>query len=191
MPLNAPTLTPILVANLLATGNLGQSIPQYAQGVANGVCLHLTSRAKVLTVDTGILGVGTGVAPFLLPQPLLLTSLLTGFTAGRMLGILAPLLATGLANGLAMGFVSLGLVRTNHPGVGTGAGVARLQTSSSVQSMIDGFRQAGMRGDGPEKKARAIGYGLDIAFAGFLMPITIVGSVSTSGGAGIGSGSIV
>lgn len=190
MPLAPPLLTPIIAANLIGTGNIGTGVTQYATGVATGVAIHFTSKLKVTTIDAGSLGVGTSVMPFLVAQPLIYTSLLAGFTMGGILGPMAPLVALGLANGLAIGFLS-GIVQTNHPGVGTGAGVARLTGSSAVPSMIDGFRAAGMHGSGPEKKARAIGLGLDLVVASFLMPIAIVGSASPAGGAGTGFGSII
>jgi hypothetical protein len=190
MPLTPATLTPVLVANLFSTGNIGPGVTQYATGVANGVCVHFTSNIKVTTVDAGSLGVGTGILPFLVAQPLLLTSLLSGFTMGGILGVMAPPLALGLANGLAVGLLS-GFIKTNHPGIGTGAGIARLTGSTAVPAMINGFKAAGMKGSGPEKKARAIGLGLDLVTASFLMTIPIVGSASPAAGAGVGIGSIV
>lgn len=192
MPLNPPALAAAFLApNLLSTGNIGMGMPKFAMGVAVGVCQYLTVQAKVVTVDAGVLGVGTSIMPLLVLPPLLQGGLYAGFSSMGILGPMAPLLITGLTNGLITGWTALALLQTNHPGIGVGAGVARIVGPTAVPAMIAGFASMGMIGDGPIKTATAIGIGLDITFAGFFEPVPIVGTGSPVGGAGVGFGSVI
>jgi hypothetical protein len=192
MPLNPPALAAAFLApNLLSTGNIGMGMPKFAMGVAVGVCQYLTVQAKVVTVDAGVLGVGTSIMPLLVLPPLLQGGLYAGFSSMGILGPMSPLLITGLTNGLITGWTALALLQTNHPGIGVGAGVARIVGPSAVPAMLAGFASMGMVGDGPVKTATAIGIGLDITFAGFFEPIPIVGTPSIVGGAGVGFGSVI
>jgi len=192
VPLNPPALAAAFLApNLLSTGNIGMGMPKFAMGVAVGVCQYLTVQAKVVTVDAGVLGVGTSIMPLLVLPPLLQGGLYAGFSSMGILGPMAPLLITGLTNGLITGWTALALLQTNHPGIGVGAGVARIVGPTAVPAMIAGFASMGMLGDGPIKTATAIGIGLDITFAGFFEPVPIVGTGSPVGGAGVGFGSVI
>jgi len=192
VPLNPPALAAAFLApNLLSTGNIGMGMPKFAMGVAVGVCQYLTVQAKVVTVDAGVLGVGTSIMPLLVLPPLLQGGLYAGFSSMGILGPMAPLLITGLTNGLITGWTALALLQTNHPGIGVGAGVARIVGPTAVPAMIAGFASMGMIGDGPIKTATAIGIGLDITFAGFFEPVPIVGTGSPVGGAGVGFGSVI
>lgn len=192
MPLNPPTLaTGFIAPNLLATGNIGAGMPKFAMGVAIGVCQFLTSQAKVVTVDVGTLGVGTSIMPLIVPNPLLQGALFAGFASMGILGPMAPLVITGLTNGLVTGWVVLALLQTNHPLIGTGAGVARIVAPTAVPAMIGGFTSMGMLGDGPIKTATAIGIALDITFTTFVEPIPIVGPPSPVGGSGVGFGTVI
>jgi hypothetical protein len=190
--LNPPSLAAgFLTPNLAASGNVGPGVPKFSLGVAIGVCQYFGIYAKVTTVDTGLLGAGTSIIPLIVPNPLLQGSLLSGFASMGILGPMAPLLITGLTNGLVTGWLALALIQTNHPGIGTGAGVARIVGASAVPAMIAGLSSVGMVGEGPIKTATAIGKGLDTTFAGFVQPVPIVGAASIIGGAGIGFGSVV
>lgn len=192
MPLNPPALaTGFLAPNQLGVGNIGTGMPKLAMGVAIGVCQYLTVEAKVISVDTGTLGVGTTIFPLIVPPQLLQASLLQGFAAMRILGVLAPLTITGLTSGLTTGWTSLALLNIQHPGVGTGAGVARIVGPSATTAMINGFAAMEMTGEGPTKMARAIGMALDLTFASFFTSVPIVGSVSPTGSAGVGFGTVI
>ena len=189
MPLTPASITGLVTVNLLATGNLGTKVPQLAAGVAAGVMLWNASL-KVVTIDAGTLGVGVGLLPCVIPQPLLLASFLGGLAATGNVGVMMPLLALGLANGLALSFAT-GVITTTHPTVGTGTGVARFNGGSAVPGMIGGFASVGMVGPGPTKIATGIGVGLDTAFAAFTVPIPIVGPPSPAASGGTGFGTIV
>lgn len=155
------------------------------------MCQYLTTQAKVLTVDTGLLGVGTSILPLVVAPAAVQSALYASFSAAQLIGIMAPRLIVGLANGLASGWSSLALLQSQHPGVGVGSGVARIVAGPAALSMIAGFASAGMIGDGPVKVARAIAQALDTTFAGFVTPVVIVGSPSLVSGAGVGLGLVV
>jgi hypothetical protein len=96
----------------------------------------------------------------------------------------------GLANGLAQGF-ALGLIMAAFPGVGTGSGVARVTGPQPTPLMIQGFTEAGLKGEALSKLAQAIGLGLTQTFAAFSMPVVITGPAGSGPGAGTTSGKIV
>jgi hypothetical protein len=189
MPYYPPVMAPILTTNLVATGMLGLGVPKYAMGIANGVALWLP-QIVVATVDTGSLGVGTGVVPFALPQPLLLAMLTESFIAMGMFGVMAPLKILGLANGLASTLPSA-LIKTQHPSVGTGTAVASFTSPPPMLSIQAGFAQAGLIGSSVPKVAMAIGLGLQKALLAFKAPVPIIGSASPAGSGGVGTGKIV
>jgi len=189
MPLTPDGLTATLTAGLASAGNIGAKVPQLAAGVAAGV-MTWNATFKVITVDAGTAGVGTGILPCAIPQPLLLLSLLSGLAATGNVGVRLPLLALGLANGLATGFLQ-GLITTQHPSVGVGTAVAKFVGASAVAGMISGFASVGMVGPGPTKIATGIGIGIHTAFAAFTIPVPIVGSASPIGASGSGFGVIL
>jgi hypothetical protein len=192
MPLNPPALaTGFIAPNLLSVAHIGTGMPKLAMAVAIGVSQFLTVQAKVTTIDTGVLGVGTSIMPMIVPPPLLQGGLYSGFSSMGILGVMSPLTIAGLTNGLTTGLLALALLQTNHPGVGVGAGVARIVGPSAIPSMLAGFASIGSTGDGAKKIATAIGIGLDITFAAFVEPVPIVGSPSPVPAAGVGFGSVI
>jgi len=191
MPLSPTALaTGFLAPSMLSVGNTGSGVPPMVRGVAAGVTNWLTSQMQVLTVDTGVLGVGTGVAPLLVPPPLIIPAMLTGFASAGLLGISASVTATGLANGLSAGLLALALVRTNHAGVGVGAGVAKFLGPPAKPAILQGLKASGLSGPNLPKLAQAIGTALDIVFAALVMPVPIVGTPTPVSGSGVGIGQI-
>jgi hypothetical protein len=189
MPLAAPTLTVTLTTSLLGSGMIGSATPKFASGVAQGVTLWV-KKLSVQTVDAGVAGVGTGLFPFLIPPQLLMANLLAAYVANGQIGPMAPLEAVGLANGLAMGLLT-GLIKTTHPTVGAGAGVARISGPPAYSSLMQGFSSVGIKGQGATKKANAISTALMLTLQVITLPIPIVGPVGPSPSSGIGSGKIV
>jgi hypothetical protein len=192
MPLNPPALAAgFLAPNLISTGNIGIGVPKFSLGVAIGVCQYLTVQSKVLTVDTGTLGAGTSIFPLIVPFPLLQGYMAAAFAQAGLMGFLAPPFILGLSNGLTTGWLALALLQTNHPGIGVGAGVARIIGPPAASAMMMGFASVGMVGNGPIKMARAIGSALDMTFATWFLPVPIVGAGSPVGGAGVGFGTVI
>jgi hypothetical protein len=192
MPLNPPTLASGFIApNLLSVAHIGIGMPKLALAIAIGACQFLTIQAKVVTTDTGVLGAGTSVMPLVIPSPLLQGGLYAGFSSMGILGIMSPLTILGITNGFISGFAALALLRTNHPGIGVGTGIAKIIGPSAIPSMLLGFASMLMIGEGSIKMATAIGIGLDTTFASFIQPVPIVGAGSPVGGAGVGFGSVI
>jgi hypothetical protein len=189
MPYYPPIAGPIIATNLGATLILGLAVPDFALGIALGVAKWLPQIA-VATTDTGSLGVGKGVLPFAVPQPLLLAFLLESFASMGIIGVMAPLKVLGLANGLAATLPSA-LIQTTHPSVGVGAGIAKFTPVPAAPTIILGLGEVGMVGPGVVQVATAIGLGLTKAVAAFVIPVPIVGSASPSAGAGVGSGKVL
>lgn len=189
MPLTPATLTGALASNLSGAGLIGASSSQLAAAIAAGVSMWVP-QVVVTTADVGTLGSGAGLLPCAIPQPLLLGGLQTGMSSFSNLGPFATSLALGIANGLAAAFPS-GLITTTHPSVGAGTGVAKFSGPSAIASLIAGMGTAGLVGTWAANIGSAVGLGLDIAFAGFTVPIPIVGSASPTGGSGAGFGTIV
>lgn len=192
MPLTPPALATGFVApNLNGTGNVGISVPTWSMGLAIGVCQFLTAEAKVSTIDAGLLGAGTSLMPMIVPTPLLQSSLFTSFAGLSLAGIKLPLFLVGLTTGLISGWSALAMLQCVHPSVGTGSGVARISGPTAVPAIMEGFSAVSMTGDGPAQVAQAIGQALDMTFASFVTPVVIVGSPSTAGSTGVGTGMVI
>jgi len=192
MPLAPPALASgFLAPNLASVAHIGPGMPKFANAVALGTTFYLTGAAKVSTTAAGTLGVGATVVPLIIPPPLIQVGLTTGFQAMGMLGPMAPLTIQGLTQGLAQGLAALALIVATHPNVGIGAGIARITGPSAVPSMILGFKSAGMKGQGSDNAAKAIGIGFDTIFAAYILPIPVVGTPNIVPGAGPGFGTVV
>lgn len=190
MPATIPGMMTTLIPSLAASGMLGIGVPKYALGIATGISIWLP-QVKILTVDTGTAGVGAGTpTPIIIPVPVLYANLVAGMTSQGLAGPLMPAMMLGLANGLTASFAQ-GVTSTLHPTVGVGGGVATFRATPATSSILAGFASAGLLGDGPAKKARAIGSALDRTFASLILPIAIVGPPSIAPSAGTGVGNII
>ena len=188
MPLVPPAMAASIYPSLLGVGCLGIGTPKLALGVALG--LAAWSRAvRVPITAAGVVGTGIVAMPLLVPSPLLLPALLGAFTSAGMLGIFTPVFAVGLSQGIAAALLP-GIITAAVPGVGSGAGVATFR-GTAVPFMIQGFASAGLVGPGAVKEARAIGQGLDTFFAGFSMPVIVVGPSGPGPGAATVTGQIL
>jgi len=190
MPVSPPGIIGAIVPSLVSCACIGVGTPKYANGVAQGL-VRWIPLVKVTTVDGGTAGVGTNVPlPLIVPTPLLYANLLSGMLSQGFHGIMMPAFVSGLSTGLAISFFQM-LIKTNHPVVGIGSGVARMQAPPAFAAISAGFSAAGMTGPGSVRAARALASGLDRTFASLLIPIAIVGPPSVSPGVGVGFGSIL
>jgi len=189
MPLVPPALTATITTGLISGGMLGTSVPQLASGIGMGLSMW-AQQQTVTTVDAGVLGVGVGIAPFIIPPPLMIVNLLAAFASNGLLGPMAPLEATGLANGIALGMAQ-GVLQTQHPTVGTGAGVGRIVGPPAFSSLMQGFGSVGIKGQGATQKANAISMALMMTLQSLVFPIPIVGSGSPASSGGVGTGKIL
>ncbi len=181
----ALTLTPAL----FGVGMIGVATPKQASTIAHGLSLWADSR-KVSTADTGTAGAGVGLAPLIVPPQLFLAALTPAFIVEGIYGLLAPLYITGLSLGMSQA-VGQGVIKTNHPTVGLGAGVGQILGPPSAPFFLQAFEEAEMTGEGPQKLSRALGAALDTLFAAFVIAVPIVGPPSPSPSAGVGFGSIL
>jgi hypothetical protein len=189
MPLLPFGVAGILTPALLGTGMLGLGTPKFALGVSIGVSKWIKT-VPVTTIDAGSFGVGSGQLPLIVPQPLLLANIASSMASMDIKGVMMPLKALGLATGLAGGF-ALGLIKTTHPIIGLGTGMAKFGPSPAAPFIIAGLAEVGSVGPSVVKIATAIGMGLNKTFAMLTLPIPIVGSASPAGGAGVGSGTVI
>jgi hypothetical protein len=189
MPLVAPILSATITTGIFAGGLVGPAVPKLGSGLGQGIALWVR-KLKVITVDVGAVGVGKGLAPLIVPQPLLMVNLLIAYAANDQLGVMAPLEASGIANGLFVGFAQ-GVISTTHPSVGAGAAVARITGPTAFSSIMQGFSSAGITGQGASKKANAISIALSIVMQTLVLPVAIVGAGGPSPSSGSGSGSII
>jgi hypothetical protein len=189
MPLTPAGVAAIITPNLLSVGMLGVATPKFALGVANGICFWSPTIA-VTTIDAGTAGVGVGMLPVIMPQPVLLGNLFSSFGAFGLLGVMAPLKIVGLANGISIAYLQ-GLIQTLHTSVGTGVGVAKFMPPPAIPQMMAGFASAGIVGQGVVQIASAIGMALMQTFTMLALPIPIVGPPSPAPSAGTGTGSIL
>jgi hypothetical protein len=189
MPLLPFGVAGILAPALLGTGMIGTATPTFALGVGIGVSKWIKT-VPVTTIDAGSLGVGSGQLPLVVPAPLLLANITAAMASLGILGIMAPLKALGLSTGLSGAF-PMGLIKTTHPGIGVGTGMAKFGSVPAAPLIIAGLAEVGMVGPSVVKIATAIGMGLNMTFATLVLPIPIVGSASPAAGAGIGFGMVI
>lgn len=190
MPVTVPGIMGSLIPSMISVSLIGTGVPKFSRGVALGLQQWIP-QVKVSTVDTGTAGAGKNVPmPLIVLTPILYANILLGMKAQNLLGIHAPIFANGLSMGLTGAFLQM-LVVTNHPSVGTGAGVATFKAPPAARSILSGFQQVGLKGPGSSKEAKALGMALDRTFASLIMPIAIVGPSSPSPGAGSGFGNIL
>jgi hypothetical protein len=189
MPLVAPALSATITAAIFAGGLIGPAVPKLGSGIGQGIALWV-KQLKVTTLDAGAVGVGKGLAPLIIPQPLIMVNLLIAYAENGQLGVMAPLEASGIANGLFTGFAQ-GVISTTHPSVGSGAAVARIVGPPAFSSLMQGFLSVGITGQGASKKANAISMALNVVIQTLVLPVAIVGAPGPSPSSGSGSGSII
>jgi len=190
MPITPVNLAASVLAGFAGVGFTGQSLPLLANGIGQGVEQWVHSLT-VITADTGTGGAGTGILPWVVPQPVLVGNMLSAYASNAHIGMNAAQEATGLATGLVTGFAQ-GLITTVHPTVGTGVGtIVRVTGPSAFPFLIGGFASVGIKGESAAKKANAISQALDQTLAVFTLVVPIVGPVAPYSSAGTGTGRIV
>lgn len=124
MPLVIPAVSATLSTSLAAQGFVGVQAPSLALSVAQGFVPWLQTR-PVVTLDTGVIGSGTGLGTILL-EPTLGATLLEGaLLSTGFVGVKAPQLALGLSLGISQA-LTLATVQTTVVGVSNGAGIGTL-----------------------------------------------------------------
>ncbi len=192
MALSPTVLTPIFFTSLIGSGLIGPGTLQLAEGLASGLSNYCTSGVKVQSIDTGTLGVGSGVGVgVIMPLPTILVAMQGTFIAHGLIGPFAPLKAQGISQAIVQSLL-LAQISTTSPSVGVGAGVATFipNPAFSLSSFKDGLEGAGMKGSKVPDLAAAVSEAIDIAFPMSIGIIAIAGSPSIVPSAGSGSGSL-
>jgi hypothetical protein len=192
MPLDPGSVTAIMTSSLLGASIAGIGSTQLATGVANGLSLYANSGLTVISVDTGVLGAGTGVGVgIILPTPMLVGAFTGTFPAGGIAGIMSPALIAALSLGFTQAFATA-IINTVNPTVGVGAGVVTPipKSVASIPAFIAGFASAGMTGISSIPLATAIAQGLDLSLLSGKGIIAIAGSPSIYASAGAGTGKL-
>ncbi len=164
-------------------------VPELSFGLMVGISKWVPTIRATATAS-GTLGVGTGLAPLIVPAPLLVSTFLPVFAANGIIGVFSPFFISGLSTGLNLVFLQ-GIVQTTHPNVGIGGGVVKFTPPPATPLLIEGLASVGMVGPGPAKLANAIGQGLGIVFSTLVLPCVVAGSPSPVASAGVGFGQIV
>jgi hypothetical protein len=190
MPLDPGTITGIMNANMVANGLLGPSVTQLAGAIGNALSQYAGSGLTAISVDTGLVGSGTGIGAGMLIAPSLFQAALQGTFAGALIiGPSAPL----LINAISMGFsqaLATAIINTTNVGVGVGAGVVSLIPSSGGPTFVAAFKAAGMAGPSSTNMATAVGTGFDIAIPAAKGIIAVAGPAGPAPSAGAGQGKI-
>jgi hypothetical protein len=188
MPLTQAGLQPVLYGSLSGVTLIGVKTAQLAMGIANGV-VGWAAIAKAIVTAAGTAGTGMVTIPLLVPLPALSGTMLAAFAAQAMAGTWSPQMVAGVSSGVSIGVSSQSLILTTVVGVGAGAGVAKI-VGTAIPPMVAGFAGAGLAGLQAVRLATAIGMGMDLFFAPYVMPVPVVGPPSTFPGAGGGVGQI-
>ena len=191
MAINPGVTTPIFLGSLVANGQIGPSISQFASGLALGLFQYTQSGLTVISIDAGVLGVGTGICPtIILPEPVLLVSLMTSLAGHGIIGPTMPLQANAIALGVSVS-LALAQVQTINPLVGIGAGKLQLIPNGTGGSIFAAaFKASGMVGSMVTNLGLAVGLGLDAVIATAIGVVAIVGSPSIVPSGGVGTGVI-
>lgn len=178
----------VIASSLLSYAHIGPGAIKLASGIASGLDTWLHA-VPITTVDVGVVGLGVGIIPLIVPLPALLAAVTIGFTSQGILGPMAVLTIPAIATGLTQAFIQAQVI-TQHPGVGLGACVVRFGSLSAVQPMIQGFATQKMTTQGSIKLATAIGMAIDIVFAVLTLPSPIAGPAGPLPFAGVGFGNV-
>lgn len=190
MPISPLQAVATLVPNLTSVAIIGIGVPKFTRGFGVGLTTW-TQTITVSTTDAGVAGAGKGTPmPILLPYPTLVVNLMRGFQAYGLVGLMEPIFVTGLATGLAQLYLQV-FTSTVHPGVGSGAGVARFNPPPAATPFIQGFQSVQMTGEGAVKIARALAQGMEATFRSLVLPQPIVGPSGPSPGSGVGTGKLI
>jgi len=189
MPITSAGATAVILESLITNGMIGTGTPTVANAIGIGVSTWIQAL-PVTTIDTGAIGVGEGIAPLIVPTPLLLAAFFESFAGEGILGVSAPLFINGLSQGLTLTFIQ-GLILTTHPTVGTGAAICSFSPLSAIPFLIAAFSGNGLTNLGAIKMSTAIGIGLSTVFSSLILPSPIVGPAGPAPSAGSGFGNIV
>lgn len=194
MALVLSTVQGLQATNLAGQAILGVSMPQMATAIAQGFVQYALSPALVVnSIDVGLLGAGTGIAPtIILPPPAIAGPMHGIFTAAQINGSMRIPLVNAVAAAISQALIAAQVVTVNA-GIGSGTGKAVFipNSGASVPIMIASFAAALLVGVGAQVLATAIAQGIDASLPAAVAQIVITGTPGPYPGAGSGVGKIV
>jgi hypothetical protein len=193
MPLILPAVQGLQAANLAGQTILGISMPQMAIAIAQGFVQYATTALIATSVDVGLLGAGTGIAPTIsLPPPAIVGPMQGIFTAAQINGPMRDPLINAVAGAISQALMGA-QVSTVNAGVGVGTGQVSLipNSSVSVPLMIVNFAGVLLLGSAAKSLATAIAEGIDAALPSATATVIIAGGPGPLPGAGVGIGKVL
>jgi len=193
MPLIQPAVLALLQANLAANGIVGVSAPQLAVVISSGFVQYMQTGVIATSVDVGVLGAGTGIAPTItLAAPAIIGPMQGTFTAAQINGPIRNPLINAIAASVSAALATA-QVSTVNASVGVGTGLVSLVPNPgvSVPLMVANFSAAALLGPISAGLATAIAQGIDAALPSATATVIIAGGPSPTPGSGTGVGVVL
>jgi hypothetical protein len=193
MPLIQPAVLAVFQANLAANGIAGVSAPLMAAAISGGFVQYMQTGVIATSVDVGVLGAGTGIAPTVtLAAPAIVGPMQGTFTAAQINGPMRDPLINAIAASVSAALATA-QVSTVNAGVGVGTGLVSLVPNSgvSVPLMVANFSAAALLGPSAAGLATAIAQGIDAALPSATATVVIAGGPGPLPGSGVGVGKVL
>jgi hypothetical protein len=187
MPVDNASCLAVVSSNLASAGLTGVSLVNLSSAIANGLSTYLVSGVSVVTVDSGVLGLGYGTGKANILPATALPIFTSFFVSNGIKGISAPLIATAVCNSFVT-IINTAVVSTVSPTVGVGAGSGGLIGSTSNPYFAASFSSAGLAGAFSPIMVTAISLSVDSCIPTAVVNVAITGSGSSVPSSGIGKG---
>lgn len=187
-----------MTSQMAGFGMTGQSAPPLAQAISTAL-IPFVNTATISTSDVGTVGAGAGniavgiTAPQLVVSTALVAVMRSEFIGAGLVGQFAPSLASAISIAFTT-HMALGVVLSQHPGVGTGVavggfvGLISTQLQQQILAAMSGLSLAG-------QSASALAGAVANAIVNFLntivFTIPIIGPSGASPASSVGTGRVV
>ena len=191
MPISPGTTIPIFTNALSGNALVGKSAVQVATALSTGLFNYVKSGVVTTSIDSGVLGAGTGIGPtVILPSATILPALIANMAVHKIVGLSSPQLANAISIGVSLSLAGA-IVNTINSSVGVGVGKGIfVPTGAGGGLFTAAFISSGLVGLFSPSMATAIGLALDSVIASAVSIIVIAGSPSQVPSTGIGTGTI-
>jgi hypothetical protein len=175
----------------------GQFVPALVMALSNGL-ISAIQATPILTADSGTSGVGVGFVPLPAAAPAVASpGTLAVLLEGQLRGVgIAGMKVSQLAQALAQGITAhllLAVVSSQHPGVGTGAGIGSFipVLPTYVSQIQAALAAGGIVGQYAPNLGLAVANAITTYLAGIVLTVPIVGPAGPAPGTGAGTGRLV
>ena len=136
MALNPSIMSKLIIGQCAAQGLVGTDIPKFSKAFSKGLINSFKSMNKVITVDAGVMTVGSGKGKMTGLVPGTLVKLTKGLMAGSgIAGTQMSPMADAVCNAVVTHFNAMNEVETTHSTVALGSGVGKV--SGLVPSVME------------------------------------------------------